>query len=151
MRRHCPRKSGYFFSSCACAPAIAAASTNATATAQAGDRKRMNAPTALPPAAQPTGHRLRLAAFRLWLGQGPHCPEIGLPSLNLVFIRAQAPPGAPLRSGSIVNTNSSPGLRVLADIPSRARMLGDGPSRFHTVLLPSLPLTSTRMKLCGLV
>src|SRR5216684_5240159 len=78
-------------------------------------------------------------------------PEIGLPSLNLVFIRAQAPPGAPLRNGSIVSTNSSPGLSDLADMPSRARMLGEGPSRFHTVLAPSFPLTSTRIKLCGLV
>src|SRR5712671_3199406 len=83
--------------------------------------------------------------------QESHWPEIGLPSLNLVFIRAHAPPGAPLRNGSIVSTSSSPGLRVLADMPSRARMLGEGPSRFHTAPAPSLPLTSTRMKLCGLV
>src|SRR6266849_3836967 len=94
---------------------------------------------------------LRPAGFRRWPEQKSHWPEIGLPSLNLVFIRAQAPPGAPLRNGSIVNTNSSPGLSVLADMPSRARMLGDGPSRFHTVLAPSFPLTSTRIKLCGLV
>src|SRR5258708_16843495 len=78
-------------------------------------------------------------------------PEIDLPSLNLVVARLQEPPGAPLRNGSIVSTSSSPGLRVLEDMPSRARMLGEGPSRFHTALAPSLPLTSTRMKLCGLV
>src|SRR5215475_15118264 len=83
--------------------------------------------------------------------QKTHWPESDLPSLNLVFINAHAPPGAPLRNGSIVRTNSSPGLRVLADMPSRARMLGEGPSRFHTVLAPSFPLTSTRMKLWGLV
>src|SRR5438128_2585702 len=69
-----------------------------------------------------------------------------LPSLNVVLATPQEPPGAPLRSGSTFMTSSSPGFRVLLDMPSRTRALGLPPSRFQTVVPPSLPLTSNRTK-----
>src|SRR5713226_1158513 len=75
---------------------------------------------------------------------------IGSPRLNLILLAFHAPPGAPLRNGSIISRISSPGLRDLLDHPSRTKMLGAPPSRFQTVL-PSLSLTSRRMKVCGLV
>src|SRR5713101_9985070 len=70
---------------------------------------------------------------------------IARPSLNLILLACQEPPGAPLRSGSIVMTTSSPGLSVWLDHPSRVKRLGDCPSRFQTTALPSCPLTSRRM------
>src|SRR6266436_2905095 len=83
----------------------------------------------------------------------PHCvlATIGLPSMNLILLMFQAPPGAPLRSGSMVRRNSSPGLSDLLVQPSRASALGLPPSRFHASALPSLSLISRMMKECGLV
>src|SRR6266566_607397 len=83
----------------------------------------------------------------------PHCvlATIGLPSMNLILLMFQAPPGAPLRSGSMVRRNSSPGFSDLLVQPSRARALGLPPSRFHASVVPSLSLMSRMMKECGLV
>src|SRR5947199_3500055 len=62
---------------------------------------------------------------------------IGRPSLYLILLTFQAPPGAPLRNGSTVTRTSSPALRVLADHPSRVSAVGLPASRFQTVKLPS--------------
>jgi hypothetical protein len=46
---------------------------------------------------------------------------IGLPSLKVTLFTLNAPPGAPLRNGSIFKISSSPGFKVLAVHPSRAQ------------------------------
>src|SRR6516164_1382734 len=76
---------------------------------------------------------------------------IGLPSARLVLLTFQAPPGAPLRSGSIVILSWSPALSDLLVHPSRTRALGLPPSRFQTASAPSGPFALSRMKVCGLV
>ena len=76
---------------------------------------------------------------------------IGRPSLNLVFPTDQEPPGAPLRSGSIVSCNSSPGFNVLLDHPSRTSALGAPPYKLQSWVPPSCCLTCKMMKECGLV
>src|SRR5215470_804708 len=84
---------------------------------------------------------------------GPYQCEgtIGLPSLKVTLLMLNAPPGAPLRNGSIFKISSSPGFKVLAVHPSRASALGVLPSRFHTWVVPSASLTSRTMKTCGAV
>ena len=68
-------------------------------------------------------------------GRGPR-------SLNLVW-RVPAPPGAPLRNGRPYS-HSSPGLSVLFDHPSQARLFGLSPSKIPETSDASLPATSRR-------
>src|SRR6185312_7336238 len=76
---------------------------------------------------------------------------IGLPSMKNVSLAAQAPPGAPLRSGVTFALISSPDFSVLLDQPSRTSELALTPSRLHTASEPSLATTFSMMKACGLV
>src|SRR5215468_1852691 len=70
---------------------------------------------------------------------------IGVPSLYVVLCACQTPPGAPLRNGSTVIRNSSPGLSVWLDQPSHLRLLVLSPSRFHVTGGASWPATSNAM------
>src|SRR5262249_7175001 len=78
------------------------------------------------------GFRLR-STHPTHLVRSPYCvlATIGLPSMNLILFTFHEPPGAPLRSGSMVRRNSSPALSDLLVQPSRARALGLAASRFH--------------------
>ena len=76
---------------------------------------------------------------------------IGLPSLKVAFFGVQAPPGAPLRSGSIISRTSSPGLSVLFDQPSQVKLLGLFPSSLQITGRASAPFTSRNMNAWGLL
>src|SRR5262245_53034900 len=128
---HWPVQSGYFESSWARAPASAMLSAAASATGPIELRSSIDNP--------PKDQSV--------LGRS----TTGLPSRKLIWLTFQAPPGAPLRNGQIINLSSSPGLMVLLDHPSRTRPLGLPPSRFQVVGSPSFCLTWSRMNVCGLV
>src|SRR5262249_36494607 len=92
-----------------------------------------------------TSNRYPVVRNRQWV------TTIGSPFLYLTLFTFQAPPGAPLRSGSTLSCSSSPGFKVLLVQPSRMRPLGAPPSRLQTWLVPSCSLTSRMMKACGAV
>src|SRR5262245_5523292 len=135
VRSHWPDQSGYLVSSCARAAAIVVTITVASTTAPIELRTGM---VVLP--------------FGDGRGDGIYCEtRIGCPSLSLVLLTDQEPPGAPLRNGSILSFSSLPGLSVLLDHPSRTNALGAAPSRLQSWVLPSCCLTARMMNECGLV